>query len=229
MTNLKFEICDDMTKKKNKKVKVFYKDQEIYTRIRKKNGVEYFSVPNYLSPFSSDFNNRLKDALDTVKNGDGDSISIRCIEPYIEFLEVTVSYYLDRNVGEVIRQKTIDEYKNFFFSYYIYFDEYILAYLTEKEMFHNSRLHYHVNVPIIDARMYFESEKEAMRKIEEIYTETEKLILNGNFDDISSLKTPLERSASIFVDINNQQEPYVVKALRIGQDARLNMWKNKEV
>lgn len=73
---------------------------------------DYFLVDNELNdkrtPFRSSFTGRIKDAVDTIKMGNGD-----CIKEYNLFGRHTyVVYFIDRNTGENLRQKFLNGWKD---------------------------------------------------------------------------------------------------------------------
>lgn len=76
---------------------------------------KYFEVDNELNPDAKDFlrysyRGRIKDAVDMIKNGNGDCITNIKLIGGIE--SVSVLYFLDREIGEELRQKTLDNWKN---------------------------------------------------------------------------------------------------------------------
>lgn len=82
---------------------------------------KYFNIDNELNTSTSSarlrslFSNRIKDAIDTIRNGNGDCI--RCIN----FLgnHIYVLYFLDRNIGDKLRMKTIEGWKDTKFAWCI--------------------------------------------------------------------------------------------------------------
>lgn len=83
-------------------------------------GHKYFNVDNELNKdchniLATSFTNRIKDAIDTIIAGNGDCItSFNTIGEHIKVL-----YFLDREYGESIRQKTIEDWKDTKFAYVI--------------------------------------------------------------------------------------------------------------
>lgn len=79
---------------------------------------EYFNVPNLLNDptkiSNQFFNHRIKDAVDTIRNGDGDFISQRK-----SFGFEKVIRYLDREYGEKVRALFLEGWKNAKFAYVI--------------------------------------------------------------------------------------------------------------
>lgn len=74
---------------------------------------KYFEVDNelndeYKSCLRFSFSGRIKDAVDMIRNGNGD-----CIQSVKLFGQVDkVIYFLDRKVGEELRQKSLDGWKD---------------------------------------------------------------------------------------------------------------------
>jgi hypothetical protein len=64
------------------------------------------------------FTGRIKDALDTVKNGNGDAI---WVETEFGGKIIRVSYFLDRKTGEEVRKKTLEGWKDTKISYVVKF------------------------------------------------------------------------------------------------------------
>lgn len=106
--------------------KVIFEDKSWHDRVVKihdKYG-EYFEVDNNIpndgtkdepDPFKL-FTDRIKDAYETVKNGDGDCIVHST--GHLSFMSSEeVIYFLDRKVGEELRQKTLDTFANAEFVY----------------------------------------------------------------------------------------------------------------
>ena len=96
----------------------------------------YFEVDNELNTSIKDFTKyhfegRIKDAVDMILAGNGDCIWAypRVYSKYPEFynryryadtgIAIRVVYFIDRSIGEKIRQKFIDEWKDAKFYYYI--------------------------------------------------------------------------------------------------------------
>lgn len=81
---------------------------------------KYFEVDNDLNPngeaiLKFSFSGRIKDAVETIRNGGGDVISI-----YNMFGEhITVQYFIDRSIGDELRQKSIDGWKDTKFAWIV--------------------------------------------------------------------------------------------------------------
>lgn len=69
---------------------------------------KYFEVDNELNTECKTFSGRIKDAVDTIKAGNGD-----CIKSMQVFgRHDKVVYFLDRTIGEKIRQKSLNGWKD---------------------------------------------------------------------------------------------------------------------
>lgn len=66
-------------------------------------------------PFNKFFTGRIKDAVETIRNGDGDVIKVGRILG----LAIDVLYFLDREIGEQLRQKSIRGWENAKFGWII--------------------------------------------------------------------------------------------------------------
>lgn len=66
-------------------------------------------------PFNKLFTGRIKDAVETIRNGDGDCIQIH--ETFVK--TVNVIHFLDREIGEKLRQKSIEGWKDSNFGWII--------------------------------------------------------------------------------------------------------------
>lgn len=80
---------------------------------------KYFSVDNELNPnggvLKRSFTGRIKDAVDTIKIGNGD-----CLKTFNLFgRQESVIFFLDRNIGEELRKKSIDGWKDTKFGWQI--------------------------------------------------------------------------------------------------------------
>lgn len=73
---------------------------------------KYFEVDNELntalkSCLRFSFSGRIKDAVDTIKSGNGDCMTVRLLERHDSVL-----YFLDRTIGEELRKKSLDGWKD---------------------------------------------------------------------------------------------------------------------
>ena len=66
-----------------------------------------------LSDFNCDFIDRVKDMVDTVRNGDGDCI----LTTNVLFRFDYVVYFINREIGDVYRKKFLDGWKDTKFAY----------------------------------------------------------------------------------------------------------------
>lgn len=83
-------------------------------------GHRFFSVPNLLnnptrSKLNQLFNRRIKDAVETIRNGDGDVLRVSAL-----FSTDRVIYFLDRNYGEILREKFLKGWEDVKFAYAIH-------------------------------------------------------------------------------------------------------------
>lgn len=73
---------------------------------------KYFSVDNELNPnggiFKNSFTDRVYDAVKTIRDGGGDCLRVFNLLGRHE----SVIYFLDRNIGEELRQKSIKAWEN---------------------------------------------------------------------------------------------------------------------
>lgn len=92
---------------------------QIYSVKTDSEGNEYVYVPNPLNPKCLFlFNGRIKDAVEQIRNGLGDCMIINDCE--IAFLRFTdVIMYLDRKIGNEIKKKSIEGWKDAKFGYSI--------------------------------------------------------------------------------------------------------------
>lgn len=81
-------------------------------------GKEYFFVPNFSdkTPFHS-FSGRVKDAIESIRNGHGDALTVGNMFGKNE----SVVRYLDRTYGEALRAKTLEGFKDTQFGYALEF------------------------------------------------------------------------------------------------------------
>lgn len=69
-------------------------------------GKEYFTIPNTrVKSFLKSFTDRIGDAVDEVVNGNGDAIKY---ETFLGMNFIDVVYFLDREYGEEMKQKSIE-------------------------------------------------------------------------------------------------------------------------
>lgn len=129
---IKFRIAKCLVNDKINKYALIYneKGEIVAKRIieKDKDGNEYFSTINTFNTrckyktFAKSFSGRIKDAVETIKTGNGDCICRNNIFCFGAFYSIRVLYYLDRNIGEVYREKTIEGFKDSKFCYAITFN-----------------------------------------------------------------------------------------------------------
>lgn len=83
---------------------------------------KYFYVDNELNTdlttaLRHSFNNRIKDAVDMIRNGNGDCISQKQIAGVM--VSDNVVYFLDRSIGEQLRNRSIEGWKDAKFAWAI--------------------------------------------------------------------------------------------------------------
>lgn len=107
--------------KESKRVK--FEDGTDFFVNKTNEGMEYFPVPNNIrynpenSLLKKLFTNRIKDAVDTIKQGDGDFLIVRNLFGRTEI----VYRFVDREYGENIRKQTIEGFKDAEFGYSLKF------------------------------------------------------------------------------------------------------------
>ena len=129
---IKFRIAKCLVNNKINKYALIYNEKgEIVARkiIEKdKDGNEYFSTINTFNTKCKNkisdkmFSGRIKDAVETVKAGNGDCICRYNIFWSGAFYNIRVLYYLDRSIGEDYRERTIEGFKDSKFCYIIIFN-----------------------------------------------------------------------------------------------------------
>lgn len=174
-------------------------------------GYEFFSVPNLLnnpthSVINQLFTNRTKDAMETIKNGDGDLwIS------YYTGGEVVI-YFLDRKYGSAVRESFLKSWGDYKFAYTINYGREILM---------------DTNGNFFDTPRYFETENEA-----EEYLNTLKMRAMQQVKEFESLSDEEKKnfwSENSFSDVEEclfiwelakTESPYVPCPLRVIQSFR---------
>lgn len=167
-------VCDCITKC------AILEDESIIERKRRrvvqkdKNGKEYITLPNMRdSNISKSFSNRIGEAVDEVINGNGDVITS------INFLgksNIRVLYFLDREYGNQLKEKSIDGWKDAKFKWVILKPN---AFCYESYVSENS-----ISVFNKSTAMIFDTEKDALDFIEKMYDEAYEFINhNGSIED----------------------------------------------
>ena len=100
-------------------VEIQFNGQVITRKLRQDElGLEYFNVPNLLNHperiTNQLFSHRIKDAVETIRNGDGD-----VLVTFQPFGFENVIRYLDRDYGEKVRVQFLKGWKNAKFAYII--------------------------------------------------------------------------------------------------------------
>lgn len=112
---LKFRIAKCMIDNKIVKCAILENNKEwdkYERRIIEKDskGREYFTLPNTrVKSFLKSFTDRIGDAADEVINGDGDAIKY---ETFLGMNFIDVAYFIDREYGEEMKQKSIEGWKD---------------------------------------------------------------------------------------------------------------------
>lgn len=87
------------------------------------NDEEYIELQNHLntddmSPFNKFFSGRIKDAIETIKNGDGDAIQVGL---FFGKKTIDVIHFLNREFGEEIKKQSLEGWKDAKFGWVIQF------------------------------------------------------------------------------------------------------------
>lgn len=163
---------------------------------------KYIEIKNELNTKETDpdlkytFTGRIKDAVETIRSGEGDAVVIKSI---IGMKFIDVVYFLDRKIGEELRAKSIEGFKNAEFGWQIVASNYLgcspINAKNETVMFDH-----HTRVPLI-----FESEELADRYMSDLiksaHSYAEKAIeisQNENFRATFALKTVDDEIAKEF-------------------------------
>lgn len=102
-----------------------FKDGTPKAIIRTSNDGKYFYVNNEYNNESPilyercDFTNRIRDAIETIRNGNGDVIFMARLNIFGADKNVKVGYFLDRTIGEKLRAKVIEGWKDAEFAWII--------------------------------------------------------------------------------------------------------------
>jgi len=154
--------------------RVFFEDGTDYCIHKDTDGRGYFSVPNM---FIIDrkfklFSDKIKDAIETIRNGDGDILHTNC--SIFGGTTEWVYRYVDRVYGEEMRMKTIEDFKDVIFGYSLKFG-YNTFMNGGKFISKDKKL-----LPLLGNReqnnfIYFDNEKEAENFKKEIIDKAEEL------------------------------------------------------
>jgi hypothetical protein len=105
--------------KENGERRVKFANGEDYCIHKDSEGREHFAVPNMKDErFGKLFINRIKDAIECIREGDGDALSINGV---IGGRTESVYRFVDREIGEEMRQKCIDGFKDVVFGFSLKF------------------------------------------------------------------------------------------------------------
>lgn len=163
-------VCDNITKcailedesiNKRKRRRVIQKDE---------NGKEYFTLPNMKDGrISKSYSNRIGEAVEEVINGNGDVISSTNI---LGIRNIRVLYFLDREYGNQLKEKSIEGWKDSKFKWVILKPN---PFNYESYVSKNS-------IPVFDKSeaMVFDTEKEALKFIEKMYDKAYEFIDHNN-------------------------------------------------
>lgn len=230
MTNLKFELYINEEPSKSeygpkigqKMARIFWKDKSYNSIVQNHPEYgEYIVVPNYLRKGNSledeFFTYRPKDFVESVKNGDADVMDVSDFFVHTEH----ALYFLDREIGEKLRQKSIEGLKDSEFDIAIFKSgSFGGMFLTESNrlcstiLFNSVDEKFKTNEKI----RYFYSEEEAETAIEEIYRGSEELINHYNSDENFKISDEQLHSASFYlISETKENVMYVNKSLIIRQ------------
>ena len=160
------------------------------------NGEKYIELDNQLDtedegPFIKTFTGRIKDAVETIRNGDGDAISV---SQFLGSKIIYVIHFLNREFGEEIKKKSLDGWKDAKFGWIIIFggrSSMTRAYpLTEKNEVH---MFFDNDAPKVfdtmgDAKAYMTSLLDTAKTYAEKYSD---IAVDKNAGEIEKLKNDL--------------------------------------
>lgn len=128
------------------------------------------------------FTGRIKDAVDTIREGNGDVIRQGI------FGGEEVIYFLDREVGEKLRKKSLEGWKDTKFAW-------VLRFENKNSMYRGAHLHKYNEVSVFSEEplLYFDTEEEARKYSEKLievaYRDAQRLVedmkdKNGDQDEL---------------------------------------------
>ena len=173
---MKFEVYEVQENSKNEygpkkgDIRVKFPEYgEDYCTDKDENGELYFPVPNLLNhpekPANRVFIGRIKDAFDTIMNGDGDVIQTSNL---FGMKMISVIKFVDREYGEEMRQKFLDGWKNVKFGWGIEAGH-SNSFSGFSAVCEDMTSYYPYLSPAENSvPLYFETEKEAKEKMSEI-------------------------------------------------------------
>lgn len=139
----------------------------IYTDL---NGKEYFILPNMKNRQSYQFNNRIGEAIEEIRYGDGDGIITFDLNGDDG---IKVIHYLDRKYGDEIKKNTIEKFKDATFSWIIKIP------LCPSYINNEDKIVYGISNDI----KTFKNEKEAIKYLLNLTKEVSEYIHNYNYLD----------------------------------------------
>lgn len=158
------------------------------------NGKEYFSIPNYRSNHSFKlFRDRIKDAIETIKEGNGDVLAVRTL---FGTKSESVHRYLDREYGESLRIKTIEGFKDAEFGYSLKFG-YLNSMSGSRFISKDKKI---VGFQSESEHIFFENEADANSFKLKLIAEAEEIVVKYN--EVNSTKD--NKKISEFVQKNYQ-------------------------
>lgn len=158
------------------------------------NGKEYFSIPNYRSNHSFKlFRDRIKDAIETIKEGNGDVLAVRTL---FGTKSESVHRYLDREYGESLRIKTIEGFKDAEFGYSLKFG-YLNSMSGSRFISKDKKI---VGFQSESEHIFFENEADANSFKLKLIAEAEEIVVKYN--EVNSTKD--DKKISEFVQKNYQ-------------------------
>ena len=182
---MKFRIAKCLIDDKINKCALIYNEKgEIVARkiIEKdQDGNEYFSTINTFNTrcknktFAKMFSGRIKDAVETIKVGNGDCICRSNIFWCGAFYNFRVLYYLNRSIGEDYRERTIEGFKDSKFCYIIIFDGNNFVNL-ENETFCEIDLYNQKIIPLKEYDSEEECENVINKFVDYLYTIAQKYL-----------------------------------------------------
>lgn len=203
MEKLEYEVYTN--KSSTRRVK--FSTGEDYNVHVDENGYEYFPVPNLYSKDKFKlFTNKVKDAYQTIIDGNGDVMEMK------SFGREGVRKYVDRQYGEKLRAKFLEGWKGAEFTYsikYGHINSMTDGYLIDKN--NNIISVYEDNPNYIQ----FDTEEDAQKYIDEVIYPEAKKILNGfqNSKRYHNERRYLEKwynvrkvSSQIFMDLDDAME-----------------------
>lgn len=177
---------------------------------------KYFEVDNELntalkSCLRFSFSGRIKDAVDTIKSGNGDCIkTVRLIGRHDNVL-----YFLDRAIGEELRKKFLDGWKNTKFGWAI---ECGNKYGVSGYAMINNKLK---RISIFDKPMTFDTEEAAKKYVGDLI-ERARYYAKRLANELANI-TEVEERSDIIYGITNEIDEYAGAKFSILLDFTFDM------